>query len=174
MWGANRLIFALDPKLELDAETLVLHSGPKFLCLVVHFYKYFWFWCQTRLVSEKVYAAFWLVLEITSLKIFHSPIFLKNFKWIDKGQTYIHKYERSNLKVKMNLLLLTKSKTFLYYLKYKFSQYLIWKPWYSIFIHWKLRSKGCGSTLSLCQNLLIRAQLVHKYFVDRGQIVPRK
>ena len=40
-WGENRLIFALEPKLELDAETLVLHSGPKFLCFVVHFYKYF-------------------------------------------------------------------------------------------------------------------------------------
>ena len=61
-------IFALEPKLELDAETIVLHSGPKFLCFVVQFYKYFWFWYQTEIVSKKVYAAFWLVLEITSLK----------------------------------------------------------------------------------------------------------
>ena len=69
MLGENRLIFALDPKLELDAETLVLHSGPKFLCLVVYFYKHFWFWYQTGIVSEKVYAAIWPVLEITSLKV---------------------------------------------------------------------------------------------------------
>ena len=39
--GANRLIFAIDPKLELDAETLVLHSAPKFLCFVVYFHKKF-------------------------------------------------------------------------------------------------------------------------------------
>ena len=37
MLGENRLIFALDPKLEQGAETLVLHSGPNFMCLVVHF-----------------------------------------------------------------------------------------------------------------------------------------
>ena len=68
MLGENRLIFALDPKLELDAETtLVLHSGPKFLFLVVYFYKQFLFWYQTGIVSKKVYAAIWPVLEITSL-----------------------------------------------------------------------------------------------------------
>ena len=68
MLGENTLIFALDPKLDWAAETLVLHSGPKFTCLVVHFHKYFWFWCQTGIVPEKVYAAIWPVLEITSLK----------------------------------------------------------------------------------------------------------
>ena len=68
MLGAIWLIFALDQKLELAAETLVLLSGPKFMCLVVHFNKYFWFWYQTRIVPEKVYAAIWPVLEITSLK----------------------------------------------------------------------------------------------------------
>ena len=67
MLGENWLNFALDPKRELDAESLVLHSGPKFLCFVVHFYKYFWFWYQTEIVSEKVYALIWPVLEITSL-----------------------------------------------------------------------------------------------------------
>ena len=36
-WGGNRLIFALDPKFELDTETLFLHSGPKFICLVAQF-----------------------------------------------------------------------------------------------------------------------------------------
>ena len=35
MLGANRLFFALDPKLKQAAEILVLHSGPKFMCLVV-------------------------------------------------------------------------------------------------------------------------------------------
>ena len=69
MLGENGLIFALDPKRELDAETLVLHSGLKFLCFVEHFYKYFWFWYQTDNVSEKVYAQIWPVLEITSLKL---------------------------------------------------------------------------------------------------------
>ena len=68
MLGENQLIFALEPKLELDAETIVLHSGPKLLCFVVHFYKYFWFWYQTGIVSEKVYAVVWSVLEISSLK----------------------------------------------------------------------------------------------------------
>ena len=68
MLGANQLIFALDLKLDMDAETLVLHSGPKFLCFVVYFYKYFWFWYQTEIVSKKVYAVYWQVLEIKSLK----------------------------------------------------------------------------------------------------------
>ena len=66
MWGEILLIFALDSKLKLAAETLVLHSGPKFTCLVVRF----WFRCQTTIVSEKVYAAIWPVLEITSLNSF--------------------------------------------------------------------------------------------------------
>ena len=67
MLGKNLLIFALDPKLELDAKTLVLHSGTKFLCFVVVFYYYFWFWCQTEIVSKKVYALILPVLEIPSL-----------------------------------------------------------------------------------------------------------
>ena len=67
MLGENWLIFALDPNLQLDAETLVFHSGPKFMCFLVDFYKYFWFWCETEIVSKKVYAMIWPVLEITSL-----------------------------------------------------------------------------------------------------------
>ena len=66
--GANRLIFALDPKLEMDTETLVLHLGQKFMCFVVHFYEKFLLWHQTRIVPEKVYAMIWLLLEISSLK----------------------------------------------------------------------------------------------------------
>ena len=73
MLGENWLIFALEPKLELDAETLILHSGPKFLCFVVHFCKYFWFWCQTEIVYVNVYAAILAVLGITSLKMFELP-----------------------------------------------------------------------------------------------------
>ena len=79
MLGENCLIFALDPNLELDAETLVFHSGPKLLCFLVDFYKYFWFWCQTEIMSEKVYAVIWPVLEITSLnlqQILKFPLFL--------------------------------------------------------------------------------------------------
>ena len=68
MLGENWRIFALDPKQELDAETLVLPSGPKFLCFVVQFYKYIWFWYQTKIVPEKVYAMIWPILEITSLE----------------------------------------------------------------------------------------------------------
>ena len=68
MFGASRLIFAFKTKLELGAETLILHSGPKFLCFVVHLYKYFWFWYQTEIMSEKDYAVIWPVIEITSLK----------------------------------------------------------------------------------------------------------
>ena len=68
MLGENQLIFALDPKLELDAETLVFHSGPKYLCFVVHFHKYFRFWYKTEIMSEEVYAVIWPFLEITSLK----------------------------------------------------------------------------------------------------------
>ena len=74
MLGAIWLIFTLDQNLELLAETLVLHSGPKFLCFVVYFPKYFWFWYQTEILSEKVYAVIWPVLEITSLKVFHYKI----------------------------------------------------------------------------------------------------
>ena len=66
--GANRLIFALDPKLEMDTETLVLPSGQKFMCFVVQFHENFRFWYQTGNVPEKVYAVIWPLLEISSLK----------------------------------------------------------------------------------------------------------
>ena len=39
MLGAICLIFALDQKHKLAAETLGLHSGPKFMGLVVYFDK---------------------------------------------------------------------------------------------------------------------------------------
>ena len=67
MLGIERLIFVLDPKVELDAETLDLHSGPKFLFFVAYFHRYFWY--QTEIVPEKVYAVIWPVLEIASLKV---------------------------------------------------------------------------------------------------------
>ena len=67
--GANRLIFALDPKLEMDTETLVLHSGQKFMCFVVQFHENFRFWYQTGNVPKKVYAVIWPLLEISSLKV---------------------------------------------------------------------------------------------------------
>ena len=73
MLGANCLIFVLNQKVELDAKTLVLHSGPKFMCFEVHFYKHFWFWYQTDIDSEKVYAVIWPVLEITSHFDKHMP-----------------------------------------------------------------------------------------------------
>ena len=37
---------------------------------VVHFYKKFLLWCETGIVSEKVYAEIWSVLDITFLKSF--------------------------------------------------------------------------------------------------------
>ena len=39
MLGENLIIFALDLKLDLGTETLVLTSAPKFLWLVLHFDK---------------------------------------------------------------------------------------------------------------------------------------
>ena len=60
MLGANQLIFALDQKVELDTETIVLHF---------YIFMYFWFWYQTEIVFKKVYAVIWQVLEITSLKV---------------------------------------------------------------------------------------------------------
>ena len=67
MLGASRLIFTLDPKQELDAETVVLRSGQKFSCFVVHFCKYVCFGYKRKIVSKKVYALIWPVLEIASL-----------------------------------------------------------------------------------------------------------
>ena len=37
MLRASQLFFALVPKVELEAETIFLYSGPKFLCFLVHF-----------------------------------------------------------------------------------------------------------------------------------------
>ena len=39
MYWESLPIFALDPKLKLAAKIFVLHSGQKFMCLVVHFNK---------------------------------------------------------------------------------------------------------------------------------------
>ena len=44
-------------------ETLVLHSGQKFMCFAVHFHEKFLFWYQTGIVPENVYAAIRPVLE---------------------------------------------------------------------------------------------------------------
>ena len=38
-WGEKLVIFALDLKLDLGTETLVLTSAPKFLWFVLHFNK---------------------------------------------------------------------------------------------------------------------------------------
>ena len=74
MLGEIWLIFALDPKLNSAAETLPFQPGPKFLYFVVHFFEKVWFWCQIKIVPEKVYAGIWPVLEITSLNYFLSQI----------------------------------------------------------------------------------------------------
>ena len=81
MLGENGLIFALDPKLEMDTETLVLQSGQKFMCFEVHFCEKFWFWHQTGIVCEKVYAVVWPLLEISSLNLYWK---LKNNKHLEK------------------------------------------------------------------------------------------
>ena len=44
MLGENQLIFALDPKLKMDTEVLILHSGQKFMCFVKQFHEKFGFW----------------------------------------------------------------------------------------------------------------------------------
>ena len=112
--GENRLIFALDPKQGLDAESLILHSGPKFLCFIVDFYKYFWFWYQTENVSEKVYAAIWPVLEITSLNGFFSGwkklpqvqnlLHLQTKMFIIPVEIYTTNQQLNNLQVKIQNL----------------------------------------------------------------------
>ena len=86
MLGANRPIFALDPKLDMDAETQVFHPGPKFLCFTLYFYWYFWFWYQTEIVPEKVYAVIWPVLEITSLNICQNFLKSANLMGLDDSQ----------------------------------------------------------------------------------------
>ena len=65
---------ALDRKLEMDTKTLVLQSGQKFMCFIVHFYEKFWFWHQTGIVPENVYARIWQLLEITFLQVLGSLI----------------------------------------------------------------------------------------------------
>ena len=44
------------------------------MCFVVHFHKKFWFWYQSGIVAEKVYATIWPILEISSLKTFHLSV----------------------------------------------------------------------------------------------------
>ena len=66
---ANQLIFALDPKLEMDTETLILHSGQIFMCFVVQFHENFRFLYQIGNVPEKVYGVIWSPFEICSLDV---------------------------------------------------------------------------------------------------------
>ena len=56
--GEIWLIFSLDPKLILAAETLVFQSDQKFMRFVVGFYEKFWFWYQTRIVPKKFMQGF--------------------------------------------------------------------------------------------------------------------
>ena len=79
MLGEIWLIFALNPKLKTTAETFVFQSHKKFLCFVIQFHDKFWFWCQTRILSKKVYAGIYPLLEITSLKFLDSLIIDKKF-----------------------------------------------------------------------------------------------
>ena len=51
--GEIILIFAMDSKLKLAAETFISNSGPKFTCLLLHFCTDFWFLCQTEIVYKK-------------------------------------------------------------------------------------------------------------------------
>ena len=87
MLGEIWLIFALDPKLNSAAETLPFQPGQKFLYFVVHFFEKVWFWCQTKIVPEKVYAGIWPVLEITSLNSWN---FVLCFWIILPTQRYSH------------------------------------------------------------------------------------
>ena len=50
MLGEKLVIFALDSKLDWATETLILTSDPKFLWLVAHFDKHFWFQYETEIV----------------------------------------------------------------------------------------------------------------------------
>ena len=66
MFRANQFMFALDPNLELNADTLVIPWGTKLLLLIVHFYKYYKFWYQSEIESEKSYAPIWTVFDFLS------------------------------------------------------------------------------------------------------------
>ena len=58
MLWANHLIFALDPKLDMNAETLILHSGPKFLYLQQFFISTFEFVMKQKLLPKKFMPGF--------------------------------------------------------------------------------------------------------------------
>ena len=57
----------LSQTLKKAAETLILCSGQKCLCLVVDCHKQFQFCCQTGIALEKVYATLYSALESKSL-----------------------------------------------------------------------------------------------------------
>ena len=91
--GGKLTHFCLGPKVKLNTETHVLHSAPKFLYFLVHFYTYCWFWYQTEIVPEKVYAVIWPVLEITSLKVSMFSDFLDHkigFTWLYAGYSVFY------------------------------------------------------------------------------------
>ena len=68
MLGEKLAIFALCPKLDLANVTFILTSASKFLWLVIHFDKLFWFWYETEIVTENSYSGIWPFLEIRTLK----------------------------------------------------------------------------------------------------------
>ena len=78
--GGKSIHFCLGPKTGIGCQDPRFTLRSNFLCLVVHFYKYFWFLGKTEIVSEKVYAAFWLVLEITSLNLSNAVHFYSNYE----------------------------------------------------------------------------------------------
>ena len=96
----------LDSKPDLVTETLVLILAPKFLWLIVHFDKQFWFWYETEIVPKNLYSGMWPFLEIhtlNSLKRFSRPsikiqaLSLSTFTdhfWFSESQCGVQNKER--------------------------------------------------------------------------------
>ena len=58
MLGENLVIFALDSKLDQATETLFLALASRFLWLVVHFDKYFYFGMKQKLCLKILFPGF--------------------------------------------------------------------------------------------------------------------
>ena len=90
MLGAHRLIFTLVSNFELDSEMLVLHSGPKFMCLVSStILQVLLILVPNRNCIWKSFALICPVLEITSLNWTFSffglgvdLVYSSKFSWI--------------------------------------------------------------------------------------------
>ena len=69
MFGENQLVFTLDPRFELDTETLILHLGSKIHALGSTILKSLLILVQNKNFVRKSHGLIWPILEITSLNV---------------------------------------------------------------------------------------------------------